>query len=75
MKIRAWLKITLAISTIVAFIKWSPLVFNKSDTYREITKKSVEMGIDNAALFYTEEKHSEIAEQNMKLILKKKDNK
>ena len=64
----------LVILAIAVFVKWTPLVLKKSDTYRKITEKSIELGIDNAALFYSEESHSSIAEQNLKVLLRQKDN-
>ena len=72
MKIKPWIKMILVILAIAVFVKWTPLVLNESDAYRKITEKSIELGIDNAALFYTEESHSSIAEQNMKVLLGQK---
>ncbi|NJN27949.1 MAG: hypothetical protein HC819_19240 [Cyclobacteriaceae bacterium] len=51
---------------LIAFISFSPLVFEKFKTYNAIISNSKQMDINNAALFYTEEAHSLMAEKKLK---------
>ena len=55
-----------AVLVVLAFVKCFPLVLNKFKIYREITEKSTQLGIENSALFYTEEKLTSVAEQKLK---------
>lgn len=48
-----------------SFIKGFPLILNNIKPYRAVIEKSEELGIDNAALFYSEEAHTSIAEYKL----------
>ena len=64
--LKAWLKMICAALVIWGFVKCIPLILNRFKIYREITEKSAQLGIENSALFYTEEKHTSVAEQKLK---------
>ena len=54
------------------FIKYSPVLIKKVKAYRQVTDYSEKMGIDNAALFYSEEPFTSQAEQELLMRLKTK---
>ena len=62
---RNWIKMILCFLAVGGFIKIFPLLSNRIDTYRMIIKNSEQLGIDNSALFYTEEPLTLKAEQEL----------
>ena len=55
------------------FIKYMPVLIKNVKVYRQVTKCAEEMGIDNAALFYSEEPLTSQAEQELLMRLKTKE--
>lgn len=62
---RDWIKMILCFLAVGVFIKIFPLLSNRIDTYRMIIKNSEQLGIDNSALFYSEEPLTLKAEQEL----------
>ena len=54
------------------FIKVSPILLNGIKSYQEVIVNAEKLGIDNAALFYSEESHTSQAEQKLKEQLSSK---
>ena len=70
--IKSWIKLIVCGIVIWGFIKLGPCVFGKFNTYKKMVSNSELMGIDNAALFYSEEKHSLMAQEELSERLKEK---
>ena len=51
------------------FIRIAPSLLNKLKSYQDLVQKSEELGIDNSALFYSEEPLTSIAEQELSVKL------
>ena len=47
------------------FIRFTPYFLDKLKSYRSLVQKSEELGIDNSALFYSEEPLTGIAEREL----------
>lgn len=62
---KAWLKLAFCLLAIWIFVVGFPLILNNISSYQELIENSENMGIDNAALFYSEEVHTSIAEKNL----------
>jgi hypothetical protein len=69
---RAWLKLICCFLAIGIFVKVLPLVLNSIKSYHLVVKNSEELGIDNSALFYSEEPLTSIAENELLESLKPK---
>jgi hypothetical protein len=63
---KPWIKMILCFLAIWGFVKFSPLLLNKIESYQLVIKNSEQMGIDNATLFYSEEPLTSDAEQYLK---------
>ena len=68
---KGWIKLGLCIVGVFLFIKFFPMITDLSSTYRMITDQSQKLGIDNAALFYSEDAQTAIAEKKLKDRLNK----
>lgn len=69
---KAWLKLTLCLLAIWSFVVGFPLILNRISSYQEVIENSENLGIDNAALFYSEEPYTSVAENNLMESLKAK---
>lgn len=69
MIMRPWIKLILCFVSMWGFVKLSPLLLNKIESYRVVVDNSELLGIDNATLFYSEEPRTSEAEQYLKLQL------
>ena len=59
---KPWLKLVFYLLLIWSFIYLIPLILNKIPSYTDVIQKSETLGIDNAALFYSEEPLTSMAE-------------
>ena len=62
---KSWLKLICCFLAIGIFVKVLPLVLNSIKSYHLVVKNSEELGIDNSALFYSEEPLTSIAENEI----------
>ena len=63
---RNWVRLFFSVVSIWCFIKFIPVGLNQIQSYKKITDYSMKLGIDNAALFYSEELHTSEAELELK---------
>jgi hypothetical protein len=70
---KSWRKLILFAVAIWVFVFMIPKILNEFQVYRQFVETSHSKGIDNSALFYTEEPHALQSEQILKerLNLKK----
>lgn len=66
---KSYFKLIMFFLAIAAFISLFPLLLECSETYTAIKQKSEALGIDNSALFYSEESMTSVAEQVLKTKL------
>ena len=66
---RNWVKMILCLLIVWGFIRFAPLLLGKLKSYQNIVEKSEELGIDNSALFYSEEPLTSVAEQELAVKL------
>ena len=52
---KPWLKLVFYLFLVWSFMYLMPLILNKIPSYADVIQKSETLGIDNAALFYSEE--------------------
>ncbi len=62
---KAWLKLVFCLLAIWIFVEGFPLILSNISSYQEVIENSEIMGIDNAALFYSEEAYTSIAENKL----------
>lgn len=62
---KAWLKLVFCLLAIWIFVEGFPLILSNISSYQEVIENSENMGIDNAALFYSEEAYTSIAENKL----------
>jgi hypothetical protein len=67
---KRWMKLFLFVMGILAFMEVAPRMMSNIGIYREIQQNSQKMGIDNSAVFYSEEPMSYKAEKHMIETLK-----
>lgn len=70
---KAWIKLIAFVVLIWCFVKYTPVLLNKVKIYKQVIDYSMKMGIDNAALFYTEEPLTSQAEQELIIKLRSKE--
>ncbi len=70
------LKLFLCVVAIWVFVKITPVLLSRITSYQQVIQKSEILGIDNSALFYSEELLTSKAEQelNERLEIYKKQN-
>lgn len=61
-----WLKLIFCMLAIWGFIIVIPKFLSQFSSYSDVIRKSEELGIDNAALFYSEEPLTSIAELELR---------
>ncbi len=61
-----WLKLLICVAAIWVFVKITPLLLSRINAYQQVIQKSEILGIDNSALFYSEELLTSKAEQELK---------
>lgn len=71
---RRWLKALFSIIVICTFIIITPKALNEIKMYREVIESSERLGVDNSALFYTEEHMTAQAELELKERIGKRKN-
>ena len=64
------LKLLFCVVAIWVFVKITPLLLSGINSYQQVIQKSKILGIDNSALFYTEELLTSKAEQELNERLK-----
>ena len=69
---KRWLKLFLFVAGIWIFMEIAPRLMNSISIYQEIQENSEKLGIDNSAVFYSEEPMSYKAEEAMNQKLKGK---
>ena len=52
---RPWLKLVFYLLLVWSFMYLMPLILNKIPSYADVIQNSETLGIDNSALFYSEE--------------------
>ena len=62
---RGYIKMICCFIAVWMFIQVVPMALDKLKTYKAIIEKSEKLGIDNAALFYSEEEHTSLAEREI----------
>lgn len=62
---KAWLKLVFCLLAIWIFVEGFPMILSHITSYQEVIVNSENMGIDNAALFYSEETYTSIAENKL----------
>lgn len=62
---KAWLKLVFCLLAIWIFVEGFPMILSHITSYQEVIVNSENMGIDNAALFYSEEAYTSIAENKL----------
>jgi hypothetical protein len=62
---KRWVKLFIFLAGIWAFMEVAPLVMRSFVVYQTIQENSAKMGIDNSAVFYSEEPMSYKAEKSM----------
>ena len=63
---KGWRKLILFAVALWAFVFMLPKILNEFEVYRQFVETSHSKGIDNSALFYSEEPHALQAEQKLK---------
>ena len=63
---KKWIRFWLCLAGIFLFVKLCPLLLSQNSTYKQLTDRSEKLGIDNAALFYSEEAKTATAEKALK---------
>jgi len=62
---KGWFKMFFCLLLIWCFVQLAPIVLTKIPTYDQLIQKSESMDIDNAALFYSEEALTSLAESEL----------
>lgn len=60
-----WLKLGFCLLLILGFVYFAPKALSRIPAYSELIQNSEEMGIDNTALFYSEEALTSEAEKEL----------
>lgn len=68
---KAWIKLIVYLVIVAGSMVVMPWIAKQASTYREIIQRSEELEIDNATLFYSEERWTSRAEQLLNSRLKK----
>lgn len=63
---KSWIKMAVCVLAIWGFIKYFPMVLGRISSYQAVIDNSEKLEIDNAALFYSEESHTSVAERKLK---------
>jgi hypothetical protein len=61
-----WFKLFLYLLMIWSFVYLMPLILNKIPSYADVIQNSETLGIDNSALFYSEEPLTSSAEMELR---------
>lgn len=62
---KKWLKLGYCLLLVIGFIYLSPKIFNRIPTYSQVIDNAEARGIDNSALFYSEEMLTSRAEEKL----------
>lgn len=68
---KSWIRMVICFIGLWGFIKFSPVLLYKIGYYKDIIENAEKLGVDNAAMFYTEDPVTSFAEQRIKEKLKK----
>ena len=69
---KRWLRLIVLTTAVWAFILIIPRILGKIEVYHQFMESSRSKGIDNSALFYSEEPHALESERILKEKLKSK---
>jgi hypothetical protein len=63
---KSWARLILLVLALWAFVFVVPKILNEIEVYRQFVEISRSKGVDNSALFYSEEPHTLKSEQELK---------